>query len=171
MAPVTFSADRIASTLEPYKGYIGQLEVDARAGILYGEVINLKDVVAFEGRTFEEAKQSFHDSVDAYLEFCKELGQKPEKPFSGKIPFRTDTEHHRMISLAASLVGKSINAWMDDTLVAAAETVIKTCDDPVSFHKGSVSATAPNSVRRVPRSKPKAASEKKTRGMAKARSR
>ena len=34
-----------------YKGYIGKVEVDDEAGILHGEVINIRDVVTFEGRT------------------------------------------------------------------------------------------------------------------------
>jgi predicted HicB family RNase H-like nuclease len=36
------------------KGYIGKVEIDDEAEILHGEVINLRDVVTFEGRTVEE---------------------------------------------------------------------------------------------------------------------
>ena len=41
------------------------------------------------------------------------------------LPFRTSPERHRKILLAAKLVGKSINAWMDDTLVQAAERALQ----------------------------------------------
>jgi predicted HicB family RNase H-like nuclease len=51
-------------------------------------------------------------------------GSLPEKPFSGKLPFRTSTEHHRLIFLAASKAGKSMNAWMDEILVQEARNVI-----------------------------------------------
>ena len=30
-----------------YKGYIGKVEIDEEAGILYGEVINVRDVITF----------------------------------------------------------------------------------------------------------------------------
>ena len=111
--------------LGPYKGYVAQMDIDVDANLLYGRVIDLKDMITFQGSTVKEAIQSFHDSVDAYLAFCLEHGESPEKPFSGQIPFRTKPEHHRKILIAARLMQKSINAWMDDVLTSAAEKVIQ----------------------------------------------
>lgn len=108
-----------------YKGYSGHLEVDIEAGIIFGRVLDIRDVVTFKGNTPAEAIQAFHDSIDDYLEFCQELGQVPDKPFSGKLPFRTTPERHRMVYLAATKVGKSINAWMDDVLLKAAKDVLR----------------------------------------------
>lgn len=107
-----------------YKGYSGDLKVDIEAGIIFGRVLDIRDVVTFKGNTPAEAIQAFHDSIDDYLEFCQELGQAPNKPFSGKLPFRTTPERHRMVYLAATKVGKSINAWMDDVLLKAADDVL-----------------------------------------------
>ncbi len=104
-----------------YKGYTAQIEVDTEAALLHGRVLDIKDVVTFKGKTVEELRQAFEDSVDDYLEFCAELGEEPDKPFSGKLPFRTSPEHHRKIFLAATQAGKSINAWMDEVLIKAAE--------------------------------------------------
>ena len=56
-----------------YKGYTGHLEIDEDAGLLFGRVIDIKDVITFKGNTVEEARQAFEDSVDDYLEFCQEL--------------------------------------------------------------------------------------------------
>jgi predicted HicB family RNase H-like nuclease len=64
-----------------YKGYIGRVAFDNDEGIFHGEVINMRDVVTFQGSSVEELRQAFVDSVDDYLDFCKELGQKPEKPY------------------------------------------------------------------------------------------
>ena len=108
-----------------YKGYTGQIEVDEKAGILHGRVIDITDVITFEGTTADEIRQAFRDSVDDYLEFCQELGKEPDKPFSGRLPFRTTPERHRKIFLAAKLAGKSINAWMDDTLAEAAQRALQ----------------------------------------------
>jgi predicted HicB family RNase H-like nuclease len=107
-----------------YKGYTGQIEVDVDADILHGRVVDIKDVVTFEGKTIEEAKQAFQDSVDDYLEFCAELGEEPDKPFSGKLPFLTTPNQHRLIYLAAIKTGKSINAWMDEVLTQSAKQTI-----------------------------------------------
>jgi lactoylglutathione lyase len=63
------------------------------------------------------------------IDFCAELGQPPEKPFSGKLPFRTSTEHHRLIFLAANKVGKSMNAWIDEVLVNEASKLIASTNE------------------------------------------
>jgi predicted HicB family RNase H-like nuclease len=64
-----------------YKGYEGEMEWDHSANRYFGRVINTnKDVITFVGNTTEEAKQSFRDSVDDYLEMCKQSGSLPEKP-------------------------------------------------------------------------------------------
>jgi hypothetical protein len=42
----------------------------------------------------------------------------------------TFPERHRKIFLAAKLAGKSINAWMDDTLAGAAERALRDREDP-----------------------------------------
>src|SRR5512135_2612876 len=115
----------MSTPIGPYKGYVAQMDVDVAARILYGRVLDLKDVITFQGTTVEEAIQSFHDSVDAYLAFCQEIGEKPEKAFSGHIPFRTNPEHHRKILIASRLMDKSINAWMDEALTEAAERLIE----------------------------------------------
>jgi predicted HicB family RNase H-like nuclease len=109
-----------------YKGYTANLEVDVEAGIIFGRVLDINDVVTFKGKTVEEARQECYKSVDDYLAFCEYLGEEPDKPFSGKLPFRTTPEHHRKIFIAASKAGKSINAWMDEVLSIAADNAINT---------------------------------------------
>ena len=107
-----------------YKGYTASVEVDADAGILFGRVLDIKDVITFKAKTVDEAREEFYKSVDDYLTFCQELGEEPDKPFSGKLPFRTTPEQHRKIFIAAKKAGKSINAWMDEILTRAADKAI-----------------------------------------------
>jgi predicted HicB family RNase H-like nuclease len=47
-----------------YRGYIGKVELDDEAGILYGEIINIRDVVTFAGTSVEEVQKAFRESVD-----------------------------------------------------------------------------------------------------------
>ena len=61
-----------------YKGYIGKVEIDDEAGILHGEVINIRDVITFEGTSVAEMQKTFRESVDDYLEFCAQRGESPE---------------------------------------------------------------------------------------------
>jgi predicted HicB family RNase H-like nuclease len=99
-----------------YKGYLGVIEYDAEAGIFHGEVINLRDVITFQGTCVEELRAALKDSVEDYLLFCAERGEDPEKPFSGNLPLRIDPALHRKIYVQARQDGKSINRWISDTL-------------------------------------------------------
>lgn len=79
-----------------HKGYIGHVEFDEEAEIFHGEVINTRDVITFQGETVKQLKQAFIDSIEDYLGFCKERGEFPEKPFSGKFNVRIDPEFTRL---------------------------------------------------------------------------
>jgi predicted HicB family RNase H-like nuclease len=111
-------------TTMTYKNYTAEVEIDPDAKVLAGRVLYLRDVIVFEGETVDDAERQFHASVDDYLAWCAERGKEPERPFSGKLPFRTTPEHHRKIALAAARTGKSINAWMDDVVTQAADATL-----------------------------------------------
>ena len=102
-----------------YKGYIGKVEIDDEAGILHGEVINIRDVITFEGTSVDEIHKAFRESVDDYLEFCAQRGETPEKPFSGKFVVRLPTELHRKAYVQAKLADKSLNGWVTEVLQTA----------------------------------------------------
>lgn len=102
-----------------YKGYIGKVEIDDDAGILHGEVINVRDVITFEGESVDEVQKAFRDSVDDYLDFCAKRKESPEKPFSGKFVVRLPAELHRKAYIQAKLKDKSLNGWVTDVLETA----------------------------------------------------
>ena len=71
-----------------YLNYTARVEFDADANIFHGEVLDVRDVVTFQGSTPEEIRQAFQDSVDDYLEFCAERWEEPDRPFSGHLTLR-----------------------------------------------------------------------------------
>jgi predicted HicB family RNase H-like nuclease len=71
-----------------YKGYSGFVGYDDEARIFHGEVAGLKAVITFHGMTVDEIEQAFKDSIDDYLDWCKERGVEPEKAYSGKFSLR-----------------------------------------------------------------------------------
>lgn len=95
-----------------YKGYFGSVTFDADNDRFHGEVVGIRDVVTFQGRSVEELRQAFHDSVDDYLEFCRQRGESPEKPLSGRFILRISPDLHRRVYAIASKEGKSLNAWI-----------------------------------------------------------
>jgi predicted HicB family RNase H-like nuclease len=104
-----------------YKGYVGRVEFDDEAGIFHGEVSNTRDVITFQGATVAELRKAFRDSVEEYLAFCAERGEEPDKPFSGQFVTRVNPDLHRRINRAASLAGKSLNAWVSEQLQEGVE--------------------------------------------------
>ena len=104
-----------------YKGYFAKVEFDDETDIFHGEVINLRDVVTFQGQTVDELHQAFRDSIDDYLEFCAERGEEPDKPYSGKLTLRIPPGVHAAIATAAETSGKSLNKWVADILDKATD--------------------------------------------------
>ena len=68
-----------------HKGYTGGCWVDPAAGAIRGRVVGTRDVITFQGWSFDEARTAFVDSVNDYPDFCVERGESPEKPFSDKV--------------------------------------------------------------------------------------
>jgi len=60
-----------------YRGYRGKVEVDVDSGRLYGFVLDIQDMIAYEGSSDEELEGDFRGAIDDYLEYCRELGENP----------------------------------------------------------------------------------------------
>jgi predicted HicB family RNase H-like nuclease len=99
-----------------YKGYIGKAEYDDEAGIFYGEVIGLRDVVTFQGSSVEELRKSFRLSIDEYLAFCSRMGKNPAVPASGRLILRIPPELHSRAASVAKSEGRSLNTWVADAV-------------------------------------------------------
>jgi predicted HicB family RNase H-like nuclease len=96
-----------------YKGYTaGPIDFDAEMNTFSGTVAGLRDVIHFEGSTARELTRAFRESIDSYLELCAETGQKPDKPFNGKILVRTEPALHRKAALRAAAEGVSLSQWI-----------------------------------------------------------
>lgn len=99
-----------------YKGYTGKVEFDDEAGLFHGEVVDMRDVITFQGRSVEELEKAFRDSVDDYLAFCEQRGEPPDKPFSGRLMVRLSADLHRKLYVEAEKSGKSLNRVITDKL-------------------------------------------------------
>ena len=99
-----------------YKGYQGHVIYDDEAKLFHGEVVGLSDMITFQGKSVEELEQAFKDSVEDYLEFCKELGRPTEKPYSGKVLVRMSSKDHARAAIEAKSSGLSMNEWINQTL-------------------------------------------------------
>lgn len=94
-----------------YGGYIAEIGYDDSADSFHGRVIGMRDVIDFYGRTPEELRKEFAASIEAYLSWCEEEGEKPEKTWLGKLTFRPTEEQRRRFAAAAAARRMSVNAW------------------------------------------------------------
>lgn len=102
-----------------YKGYTARVDFDAEAEIFHGQVSGLRDVVTFQATTAGELKPAFRDSVDEYLDLCRQSGQQPDKPYSGKFVVRISPELHRALHNRAAAEEISLNALVVNLLERA----------------------------------------------------
>ncbi len=89
-----------------HKGYKGHQQFDPESNTWHGKIFGIKDVVTFQGTTAHEAWQAFRDSVDDYLEFCKEgdSGETQNRDQYTKKGF----DYRRYVNLISSAVPKPI---------------------------------------------------------------
>ncbi len=99
--------------------YIATIEFDQEAGVFHGEVVNLNDVVTFQGQSVSELEEAFRESIEDYLKACAEFGKEPEKPFTGHFQVRIPPEIHRSAAMLARVEGKSLNKWVSEKLEQA----------------------------------------------------
>lgn len=109
-----------------HNGYYGRVEFDDDAGLFHGEVLGIRDVVTFEGHSVDELRTAFQESVDDYLAYCKQRGEQPDKPCSGRFVLRLSPELHRQVNLHAAAESKSLNVWITDCI----HTSIQAVDSP-----------------------------------------
>jgi|TARA_B100000315_G_scaffold250707_1_gene284013 predicted HicB family RNase H-like nuclease len=107
-----------------YKDY--RAHASYEDGVFFGTVIGTRDVITFEGTSTDELEQAFRDSVDDYLEFCKERGEEPDKEFSGQMVFRPGPKLHRVIVTACTANNVSMNNWLMAAAQEKAEKELET---------------------------------------------
>lgn len=103
-----------------YMGYRAAVSFDEDAGVFHGEVVDTRDSIVFEGESVAQLEEEFRFSIDDYLAVCAERGRTPDRPFSGRVPLRLKPEVHRAATAAARAEGKSLNAWLAETIERAA---------------------------------------------------
>ena len=97
-----------------YRGYHAKIEYDAESMVLYGKIDGIKDLVNFQSNSATGIEEEFHSAVDDYLAFCEEIGQAPDKEYSGNFNVRISSELHQKMSLKAAKEGRALNAIMSD---------------------------------------------------------
>jgi predicted HicB family RNase H-like nuclease len=106
-----------------YKGYIGSVEYSEEDDCLFGKVQGMnKDCITYEGQTLTDLKQDFEESVDMYLDSCRQRGIEPRKAYNGVLNIRIAPDVHSRIALFAKQTGTTINAFVNQALETHLQT-------------------------------------------------
>lgn len=98
--------------LRPYKGYTAIVEFDGEEMVLHGRLANIEDVVSFHAESVGELHAAFEEAVDDYLDLCRERGEEPDRPYSGRFVVRLEPELHRSVAAEAERRHMSLNSWI-----------------------------------------------------------
>lgn len=106
-----------------YKGYIAQIDYSDEDEEFFGTIVNISnDQIMFGGATVKQLKKHMEEAIEGHIKNCKSLGIEPEKPYSGRITFRTTPQEHALLVEAAFRSGNhSLNKWIEKVLIHAAE--------------------------------------------------
>ncbi|MBP5637514.1 MAG: type II toxin-antitoxin system HicB family antitoxin [Bacteroidales bacterium] len=103
-----------------YKGYVGSIEYSEADDCFVGRVLGLRRTgIIFEGKSVDQLKQDFRESIDYYLDDCKQNDAEPEKPYSGRIILRMPPSLHGEVAEKAASAGISLNEFINRALRVA----------------------------------------------------
>ncbi len=90
-------------------GVKARIAFDPDIDMFRGEILGLSGSADFYAEDISSLKQELENSLDVYLEACKDEKIEPYKNYNGKISFRTEGELHYKLDVMASSLGMSIN--------------------------------------------------------------
>ena len=99
-----------------YKGYTGTIEYSSEDNLLFGQVMGIRSLISYEGKTGKALERDFKAAVDQYLADCKEEGIKPEKAFKGSFNVRVSSDLHREAALYALQSKMSLNSLVAESI-------------------------------------------------------
>ena len=104
------------NTLE-YRGYHGSVEFSAEDDVFFGIIIGINDHISYEGDSVKTLRKDFEESVDWYIDVCKEIGKEPEKMYKGSFNVRIDPALHKDLVIYSASQGKTLNATVEEAIV------------------------------------------------------
>ncbi|MGX9728153.1 MAG: type II toxin-antitoxin system HicB family antitoxin [Candidatus Electronema sp. VV] len=100
-------------TLDKYKA---KIEYDAETDMFRGEILGLNGGADFYGRTPDELRMEFRNSLEVFIEVCREKGIQPRRSYSGKFNLNIPPELHERLAAVAEARGKSLSLLAREAL-------------------------------------------------------
>ncbi len=65
-----------------YKEYKAVIEYDEDDRLFFGRVVNIRDIIVFDGLSVDELEKAFQAVIEQYLADCQTFNKSPEIPNS-----------------------------------------------------------------------------------------
>ena len=116
-----------------YKGFTGSVRFSSEDKVFHGKLMDINDLVTFEGKTVNELIKAFHNATDDYLVLCKDVGKEPAMAPKGSFNVRISPQLHEQAIKAARLQKITLNKLVQTALT---HEVKKMTDAPNAHIKG-----------------------------------
>lgn len=111
------------SNIMRYKGYWAEINYSDEDECFCGKIDGIKnDLIFFEGQTVKELKKDFRESIDHYLQICKETNTEPEKQCKGSLNVRLGVELHNKAKIKSIEEHISINELIKNAVIQYLKT-------------------------------------------------
>jgi predicted HicB family RNase H-like nuclease len=90
--------------------------------MLRGEFLGLSGGADFYASSVDGLLVEGRQSLQVYLDMCREKNIEPFRAFSGKFNVRLDPALHEVAVVAAAAESKSLNDWVSDAIETAARS-------------------------------------------------
>lgn len=108
----------MADNILEYKGYHTIVRYNGESNTLHGVIEGIEDYVNFECVDLASVQKEFHDAVDEYLDYCKQIGKEPDKEYKGSFNIRIQPELHKKLAIEALANDESINRTVERAITA-----------------------------------------------------
>lgn len=126
-----------------YKNYAGSIDFDLDGNVLRGKLLCIDDLVTYEAADLPTLRVEFESAVDDYLETCKTVGKRPQKPYNGVFNVRTGAELHKKAILRSLQDETTLNAVVVAALQAYVAPEAAMVHTHMHDHKFTVVAADP----------------------------
>ncbi|OLP61240.1 DNA repair protein [Xaviernesmea oryzae] len=97
------------------------ISYDPEVGMFRGEFVGLNAGADFYADSAAGLLDEGRQSLQVFLDVCRENGIEPRRSFSGRFNLRLPPELHAEAVLAAEAHGTSLNEWIEYTIKEALE--------------------------------------------------
>lgn len=102
-----------------FEGYKAVIAYDPEIEMFRGEFVGLSGGADFYATDLAGLRHEGAESLRVFLDECAKHGVEPQKQSRGNFALRLDPEVYHRASIAAAAEGKSLNAFISDTVKQA----------------------------------------------------